>query len=71
MGTGRYAVKAHFSTVCPADKHVAGIDARGDARDLQLHWHVPLVQDAGSRLGASGFTAYTTKTAVKRVSTLR
>ena len=55
-----------------SNRAAARVDARGDARDLQLDWDVPVVQDAGSRHGASGFTgcaprtAYNTKRA-KRV----
>ena len=48
--------------VRPLGRHAARVDARGDARDLQLDRHVPVVQDAGSRHGASGFTGCATRT---------
>lgn len=53
---------AASSDISPPLCHVACVDARGDARDLQLDRHVPIVQDAGSRHGASGFTGCATRT---------
>ena len=55
-------VSTSFSLRLMLRRHEARVDACGDARHLQLDWHVPVVQDAGSRHGASGFTGHSSST---------